>query len=166
MCYRAICLGLMLCGCALSDMYRGEYERDRFFKHIERLPVEDVNDDYPPSIECDGVSHSLAEVLARIGDIVKSRILREYSPNHWMRHESTITHLLEAPGVDWIGRVRVEARGRTETYDTIILSYFDTYPDHPKVDNVVGARSGVDVVIIPCRWEVVDVYDWDAAGEE
>lgn len=164
--YGFVVLGLVLCGCANSETYKGEYERDRFFEHLESIPVQDVQLEGSSLIQCDGVSHDLAEVLARIGGVVRTLILREYPPSHWMRHDRTVAHLLEARSVDWIARVSIAVEGNIKAQDAIVLSYFDTYPDHPSVDNVVGSRSGVDIVVVPCRWEVVDIYDWDVAGEE
>ena len=161
-----VVLGLVLCGCTNSEAYKGEYERNRFFEHLESTPVEHAHLERSPLIRCDGVSHDLADVLARIGHVVRTLIRREYPPGHWMRHDLTFAHLLEARGVDWIARVPIAAEGDVKTHDAIVLSYFDTYPDHPAIDSVVGARSGVDIVVVPCRWEVVDVYDWDVAGEE
>ena len=160
--------GLILCGCAASDIYKGEYERQRFSEHShsKRIPLERVDDEDPPLIQCEGVSHRFTEILGYVGDAVRSRILQEDPPNPWMRHEGTIAELLDESRVSWIRRVAVEAGD--EAYDAIVLTYVEPYPDETldEIGWLIGATTLVDIVIVPCRWEVIDVFDWTFKGDQ
>lgn len=167
--YGSVIVSLMLSGCAMSGAYKGEYESDRFFRHLMGIPQEMVDDENPPSIQCDGASHDLAEVLRHTRDAISTRIRLNYPrEDSWMRHELTIAHVQDVSQVDWIQRVTIEAED--EIHDAIVLRYFDTYPDpsdqnDPEFGYMIGATLGVDVVVVPCIWDVIDVYDWSTPDQ-